>query len=403
MRIHLICAAFPPFGRGGGPVSSELIARALVAAGHKVEVLTVSEEPYEDHRAGYRVLSLGSPNIYANYWRHNPTWKKLIWHLLENFNPVAFVRVCRRIRQFRPDLVMTVSVENINVATWAAAKLCGSPVIHVIHSYFLLCWRGSMYSNGRNCEKPCMSCRLLSSGRRLASKCVNAIVGETSFVISAHTKRSVFTKARHYVVPAPIDPTGDGTADAIVIPRHENYLTVGYIGYISSGKGVLTLARAARRLYHGFAEKIRFRIAGTGNDSFLTEVRSQFPVQISEFVGWVPAPAFYQSVDVIVVPSIFPEPFGRTSIEPLPYGVPVLAARSGGLPENIEDGVSGLLFTPDDDEELARLLAELASDHARLRALSKGALARAASFNFAAFARTVDHVVAEVQQTFSRR
>jgi len=399
MRIHLFCAAFPPFGRGGGPVGSELIARALVSSGHEVEVVTVSDEPHQENRGEYRVCSLGSPNIYADYWRPNPAWKKIIWHFLENFNPVAFVRAHRRIRQFEPDLVMTVSIENINVATWIAAKLSGLPVVHVLQSYFVLCWRGSMYARGRKCEPYCKSCRVLCLGKRLAAKYVDAIVGETVFINASHINCSVFTKARQYVVPGPIDRlVVAARSDAIVIPRQQNHLSIGYIGNISPEKGLLTLARAARRLCEDLGDRTRFRIAGTGEKSFLSEVKAQFPSQLTEFMGWTTASTFYQAVDVVVVPSLFNEPFGRAAVEPLAYGVPVVVARSGGLPETVEEGISGLVFTPDDDRELARLLAELASDKARLQALSKGALARARRYSFSKFSSTLDRVVTQVLQ-----
>ena len=57
--------------------------------------------------------------------------------------------------------------------------------------------------------------------------------------------------------------------------------------------------------------------------------------------------------------------------------MPVVGARSGGIPETITPDRDGFLFTPDDDAELARLLAGIARDPARLADLSAGALAAA--------------------------
>jgi len=396
VRVHLICAAFPPFGKGGGPVASELIARALVLAGHEVEVLTVSETPYEDNRGAYWVRSIGSPNIYANYWRPNAPWKKLIWHVLENFNPVALIRVWNRLRRFRPDLVMTVSVENINVATWVAAKLRGLPLVHVLQSYFIICWRGSLYRNNANCDKICASCRLLSFGKKLSAKCVDAVVGETHFVISAHIKAGAFRKARQYVIPGPVDPAGTAAFEPNVAPARNGTLTIGYLGNISPEKGLGTLAEAARRLFGTHAGRVRFRIAGSGAEDYVAEIRSRFPPQTTEFVGWTDASKFYRTVDVVVVPSLWKEPFGRVSIEPLAYGVPVLVARSGGLPENIEDGVSGIVFSPGDDAELARHLAQLFSDRPRLERLSKGARERAKIYEFSRFSHSLNRLVGEI-------
>jgi glycosyltransferase involved in cell wall biosynthesis len=293
---------------------------------------------------------------------------------------------------------MTVSIENINVATWIAAKLNGLPVVHVPQSFFILCWRGCMYAHGRKCEACCKTCRVLSFGRRLAARYVDAIVGETSFVNCSHTRHSVFTKTRQYVVPGPIDPMAAVMSGAIVVPRQQERLTIGYIGNISHEKGVLTLARAATRLYQDLGDKARFRIAGIGKKPFLAQVKAQFPPQVTEFLGWTIPSEFYQSVDVVVVPSLVDETFGRAAVEPLAYGVPVVVARSGGLPENVEEGASGLIFTPDDDKELAELLAELTADKTRLRALSRGALARASRYSFSKFSSRLDRVVREVWQ-----
>ncbi|RUX96612.1 MULTISPECIES: glycosyltransferase family 4 protein [unclassified Mesorhizobium] len=62
-----------------------------------------------------------------------------------------------------------------------------------------------------------------------------------------------------------------------------------------------------------------------------------------------------------VVPSII-EPFGMVAIEAMAIGTPVIASRAGGLPEIIEDGVSGLLFNAADHVDLASKIRELIED-----------------------------------------
>ena len=79
-------------------------------------------------------------------------------------------------------------------------------------------------------------------------------------------------------------------------------------------------------------------------------------------------------LDVVLHTSLRPEPFGRVIIEAMAAGVPVLAARSGGVPEIITDGVDGLLAEPGELtsylQQLERLfppqpLAELLATAAR--------------------------------------
>jgi len=110
MKVMLVCAAFPPYGKGGGPVSSQMLAHAL-AEYNDVVVVTVSDK-YEQWMDGeIRVRSIGSPNIYWDYWKHNNALSKIVWHLLENFNPRAFSRLWKEMRAERPDILVTVSIE----------------------------------------------------------------------------------------------------------------------------------------------------------------------------------------------------------------------------------------------------------------------------------------------------
>lgn len=70
-------------------------------------------------------------------------------------------------------------------------------------------------------------------------------------------------------------------------------------------------------------------------------------------------PAVMSALDVVVLASVTPEPFGRVLIEAMAAGKPVVATNSGAAPEIIEDGVHGLLVPPADAEAMARAIAYL--------------------------------------------
>jgi len=369
MRILMACAAFPPFIDGGGPISAMIVAKLLLAAGHDVQVVNVAGEDKHEIFEGVPVHRLRSLNVDWNYRLPRPAWKKLAWHALENFNPRAFFAMRREIRRTRPDIVLTDSIENVNVATWAAAKSLGVPVCHILRSTFLLCWKGSMWRNGDNCARACGSCRATSYGKKLTSRLVDAVVGETDFIVARHLDEGYFPNATSHRIPGAIAPL------AATSPREGSLrgrpLRLGFIGVHAAIKGLDTLAAAAHRLK---GQPVEFLIAGTGQGDYAASLPERFPKDNTRFLGWVQPDAFFPQIDVLVVPSLFREPFGRVVIEAFVHGVPVIGARSGGIPETIEPGVNGALFAPGDDAELAERIAEFVENPQRIATLSSGAI-----------------------------
>jgi glycosyltransferase involved in cell wall biosynthesis len=75
----------------------------------------------------------------------------------------------------------------------------------------------------------------------------------------------------------------------------------------------------------------------------------------------------------LILPSLCFENGPLVALEAFSIGIPVVASRIGSIPEYVTDGVSGRLFNPGDDEDLAHILTELASDATQRARLSSGA------------------------------
>jgi glycosyltransferase involved in cell wall biosynthesis len=83
-------------------------------------------------------------------------------------------------------------------------------------------------------------------------------------------------------------------------------------------------------------------------------------------------PEIFASSHIVIVPSIWAEAFGYTVIEGMAAGRPVVASKIGGIPEIIEDGVSGLLFKAGDSKELAACIVRLLGNVELARRLAQG-------------------------------
>jgi glycosyltransferase involved in cell wall biosynthesis len=82
------------------------------------------------------------------------------------------------------------------------------------------------------------------------------------------------------------------------------------------------------------------------------------------FTGFVSAremPSLYGALDHLVHPAV-EEPFGLDIVEAMASGIPVVAVRSGGVPEIVRDGTDGLLVAPDAPFEMADAIVRILSD-----------------------------------------
>jgi glycosyltransferase involved in cell wall biosynthesis len=106
--------------------------------------------------------------------------------------------------------------------------------------------------------------------------------------------------------------------------------------------------------------------------------------QFSERIHWVgqveDVRPWYRAACMMVLPSEN-EPFGRVIVEAMASGVPVIAARSGGVPEIVNHGQEGLLVTPGKVEELTGSMVRLLTDEVLREHLSKSARQKAERFS----------------------
>ena len=137
-----------------------------------------------------------------------------------------------------------------------------------------------------------------------------------------------------------------------------------FAGRISPEKGLHILAEAFALLA---PKRPDLRLVIIGGRSFGENDRARYADQVeaalkpfARQVLWLGSvhpeemPRHYRAADLLVVPSVFEEPFGMVCLEGMAAGVPVLAARKGGLPEFVENGANGYLIdAPGDASSLA--------------------------------------------------
>jgi glycosyltransferase involved in cell wall biosynthesis len=132
-----------------------------------------------------------------------------------------------------------------------------------------------------------------------------------------------------------------------------------YFGRLSNEKGIATLLSAHAAI--GGGGGFPFKVVGTGpQEAFL---RESYPK--AEFLGYKAGAelrALVANASFVVVPSEWYENCSMVVLEAMALAKPVIGARIGGIPEQVEDGVTGLLFPSGDKEALGQAMACLWSD-----------------------------------------
>lgn len=153
---------------------------------------------------------------------------------------------------------------------------------------------------------------------------------------------------------------------------------VGYIGRLERVKGCEYFLEAAA-LIAGQDPAVRFVVVGSGStEAALLDLAATSPVADRiDFLGHIPNVApVYRSLDVVCVPSLS-EAFGLSAVEALTLGVPVVASAVGGLPEVVEDEVTGRLVPPADSPALASAVLDILGDPDRAREMGAAGERRA--------------------------
>jgi starch synthase len=176
-----------------------------------------------------------------------------------------------------------------------------------------------------------------------------------------------------------------------------------FVGRITRQKGVPVLLRAASRL---IPEAQLVLLAGAADTpeqlAEVTELVDGLRATRSGVI-WIPEMLpkpeviqFLTHAAVFAIPSVY-EPLGIVNLEAMACGTAVAGSRTGGIPEVVADGETGLLVPPDDPPALAEALNVLLRDPARARAMGQAGRKRAiAEFGWPAIAAQTADLYAEL-------
>ncbi len=406
MRVLLLSHGLPPDSVGGVEQHVDGLGKALVAAGHDVEVFA-REGPPELTAGTFRTTVEGNPRITRVAYR----WEACS-DLTTIYTSPGMAQALRMFLAQRLTAGVRFDVAHVHHLTGmstdsldelAAARV---PTVMTLHDYWLFCPRGQMYHHR---EEVCDAAT--------PARCGECLQATFPFWVAAHDREAkaelVHARARHLlavpqclVVPSaraipPFEALGvrrerfhvvengvdtDRLLQLAPPPIGPGPMRVGYLGTVIPSKGLHVLLAAAARLPAG---RVTLRIHGNvvpyhGDESYasrcLQRLRPGGDVHYHGPYGLHELARILGELDVVAAPALWHEAFGLTVREALAAGRPVLVSRIGGLQDAVVDGEQGLVLPPGDVGAWADALGRLAADPAEVRRLARATRGRARGF-----------------------
>ena len=371
MKIVFLSDDFPPQSFGGAGISTYELALAMLEAGQDVSVITTcreKEEAGESEYEGLKIFKIASN--YPGKWRaYVSLYNAPVVRELENI-----------LKRVKPDVVHANNIHlHLSYHSLKVAKRYAKAVIMTFRDTMAVTYgkletkkyldhfdsRITWLDNLKRAKKRWNPFRSLFIKRYLRYV-------DKFFSVSRALKQAL---EQNGIKNVEVIHTGADIAEWQVLPdkvksfkkRHglEEKKVIFFSGRLSISKGANVTFEVIEKISQEFPDVILL-VAGTGSN---IKERNNL-----KFTGWIDREEIklaYAASDVVLVPSLYLDPFPRVVIEAMAAGKPVVGTCYGGTPEAILDGVTGFVVNPFNTKEMAEKTLDLLRDSDKARRFGK--------------------------------
>ena len=355
MKILIVNAFYYPNMIGGTEQSIKLLSEGLVKRGHEVFVLTGDSSEISEEN-GVKIIRLGLQ-------AENESKLKKVNRKIIQFNGYMMSDIINKVLDsIKPDVIHTNNLFNLSTIIWKCAKKRNIKTIHTIRDYWGLCVKSTLLdSKGNICLKSKGICNIHKYNYRLNTKYVDTVTSPSKFTLDMYQNNYMFERSEKKVIPNAIDFDINKREKLLQkrLDNNSNIITFLFMGSLDIHKGLKFLIESFKDVK---LDNIRLNICGDGSLKKYVEENTNHDKRIN-YLGKVSnadKERILINSDVMIVPSIWYEPFGRVVIEGYKYCMPVIASQIGGISELLEEDIS-LSVKPDCNAELINAIKLLSN------------------------------------------
>ena len=254
--------------------------------------------------------------------------------------------------KFKPDVIHTNTLYGIPCSVWKAAHKKGIAVVHTIRDRAIL----SPVQHGHKVSP--LVVKAHKKYMRSISQYVDAVTAPSEYTLRTSLETGAFSKIKvkecvfnsvqidYELLHKMVEERKDRKS------KHIKFMYAGRLIYI---KGIRQMMEAFSRIDNQDCE---LHICGTGEMTDYVNEQAKKDMRII-YYGKMTSEELarqYQECDVLLFPSVWPEPFGRVFIEGNMYGMPVIAGNCGGIPEIYTVTHGGDLCDCENVDELTEMM-----------------------------------------------
>jgi glycosyltransferase involved in cell wall biosynthesis len=265
----------------------------------------------------------------------------------------------------RPDIVHLNNIHtHLSPLIAKIAYQKGIPVVWTLHDYKQICAKYTMHRNGKICED-CFSTKTsIVINKCIKGNVIASILGFAENKTWSTNRLEKYTNyflcpseyLRHKFIEGGYSDNkliqlynfvDQSKTQTIEMVKKENYYV--YFGRLSYEKGIKTLINAARDI-----PELKLKIVGTGplSKEIIKETKQYEHIDILGFKNWIELKSILLKAKFFVIPSEWYENNPLSVLEAFALGLPGIGANIGGIPELIQDNITGVLFKSGSSGEL---------------------------------------------------
>lgn len=362
MKILLINSYYLPDYIGGAEKCCELTAEQLLKRGHEVIVFCLKHSTQKEYNGVniYR-CDAGKFDVDARMNNSGKFFTRLRNKIIETNNKSISTQLIELLKEFKPDVAHCNNIYGLSSIVWKILHDYNVPIVQTIHDYWF--FNGFSYKSNNSLFK--MYHKYYYKKR---SKFVKFAIAPSKTTIDvAIENKSFFKNADLSVIPNGIVMDINDVneiCDYKISNLKDDSLNLLFVGRLDENKGIINLIEAFLKLDKSFT----LHICGQGpqKEEMLNLIKNKDNIIYHGMLSQKDLYDVYKKVDVVVVPSIWNEPFGLVVIEAMINGCPVIGSQFGGIKEIIDYTNAGITINPNDEDDIIDKIIIMKSPETRL-------------------------------------